>query len=140
MTMRRLLMLPIGCLALLATVADARADERAQQKFFEAKIRPVLVKQCYACHSAEAAKAGKLKAGLQLDTREGVLTGGESGAVVVAGKPAESLLIQSLKHVGDAPEMPPNEKLPDAVIADFEEWIRLGLPDPRTGSVAAVKR
>lgn len=140
MTMRHFLMLKIGCLMLLATVAVARADERAQREFFETKIRPVLVKQCYSCHSAEAAKAGKLKGGLQLDTREGVLKGGESGAIVVSGKPTESLLIQSLKHIGDAPEMPPNEKLPETVIADFEEWIRLGLPDPRTGSVAAVKR
>ncbi len=140
MTIRFCWVLGIAGLALVGQSFVANANERAQQEFFEAKIRPVLVKQCYSCHSAEAAKAGKLKGGLQLDSREGVLKGGESGAVVVSGKPAESLLIQSLKHVGDAPEMPPNEKLPDAVIADFEEWIRLGLPDPRTGSLAAVKR
>ncbi|MFM9960424.1 MAG: PSD1 and planctomycete cytochrome C domain-containing protein [Planctomycetaceae bacterium] len=140
MTIRRCLILGIGCVAVLGAMSVADVDERARREFFEAKIRPVLVKQCYGCHSADAAKAGKLKGGLQLDTREGVLKGGESGAVVISGKPAESLLIQSLRHLGDAPEMPPNEKLPETVIADFEEWVRLGLPDPRAGSIAAVKR
>lgn len=123
-----------------AVAAVARGDDRSDLEFFETKIRPVLVKQCYQCHSSDAAKAGKLKGGLQLDTREGVLKGGESGVAVVDRKPAESLLIQSIKHAGDAPNMPPDQKLPDSVIADFVEWIRIGLPDPRTGSVVVVKR
>lgn len=137
----RIRFVAISLLLIAWTTADVgKADERAGREFFEAKIRPVLVKSCYACHSGEAAKASKLKGGLQLDTREGVLKGGESGTVVVSGKPDESLLIQSLKHVGDAPEMPPNEKLSESVIADFEEWIRLGLPDTRDGTVVTVKR
>ncbi len=128
-----------GILTLLCA-ASVNADDKASIEFFEAKIRPVLVKHCYACHSADAAKNGKLKAALQLDTRDGVLKGGESGVIFVTGKPAESSLIKSLKHASDAPAMPPNEKLSDAIIADFSEWIRLGLPDPRKGEAAAVKR
>ena len=46
----------------------AAGDDRAGVDFFEQKIRPVLVKECYACHSTDA-KA--LKGGLRLDTREG---------------------------------------------------------------------
>ncbi len=138
--MRRGFIPELGLLLLLIIGTATQADDHAKREFFEAKIRPVLVKQCYACHSADAAKAGKLKGGLQLDTRDGVVKGGESGAIVVSGKPAESLLIRSLRHIGDAPEMPPNEKLPETVIADFEEWIRLGLPDTRDGLVVAVKR
>lgn len=130
------------CLVVVVVLfaAPVFADDKAKLEFFEAKIRPVLVQQCYSCHSAEAAQKGKLKAALQLDTRAGVLKGGESGVIVVTGKPDQSLLIKSLKHASDAPAMPPSERLSGSVIADFSEWIRLGLPDPRQGEATAVKR
>jgi hypothetical protein len=89
--------------------------------FFEAKIRPVLVQHCYQCHSAEALRAGKLKANLLVDSRDGMAKGGESGAAVVPGKKEESLLLAAIKY--DGFEMPPAGKLPDEVIADFEKWI-----------------
>jgi hypothetical protein len=104
-------------------------------EFFEKKIRPVLVEHCYRCHSAEPQKAGKLKAGLRLDNRADMQKGGESGPAVVPGQPAKSLLFKALNHQ-DGLEMPPGKKLPAAVIADFEEWIRAGAPDPRTDNVA----
>ncbi len=102
--------------------------------FFEAKIRPVLVKECYACHSAEAKK---LKGGLRLDTRESVLKGGDTGPALAPGKPEESLILEALRHDGLA--MPPRGKLPDAVVANFEHWIKMGAPDPRVGKAAPVK-
>ena len=97
--------------------------------FFEKRIRPVLVKRCYRCHSPDAKK---VRGGLLLDTREGIRRGGESGAAVVPGEPKESILLEALRHEG--PEMPPEGKLPDSVIADFEKWIRGGAVDPRDGS------
>ena len=102
--------------------------------FFEKKIRPVLAQKCYSCHSAEAAKSRKLKGGLQLDTRKGTLAGGENGPVVVPGAPGKSPLLAALRREGL--EMPPKERLPDAVIADFEKWIADGAPDPREGEPA----
>src|SRR6185312_10956443 len=89
----------------------------AAVEFFEKKIRPVLTQHCASCHSADAAKNKKLKGGLHLDTRDGVLTGGDSGPSVVPGKPAESLLLKTLKYEGDV-QMPPKGKLPDAVVKD----------------------
>ena len=71
-------------------VVDKPGFTAEQIEFFESNIRPVLVQHCYDCHSTDAAE---LKAGLYVDSREGVLKGGESGAAVVAGKPTESLLI-----------------------------------------------
>ncbi len=65
----------ISVLVFIASVVCA--DEGTD--FFEAKIRPVLVEPCYQCHSAQAANAGKLKGGLQLDTCAGIRTGGDSG-------------------------------------------------------------
>jgi len=101
-------------------------------EFFEKKIRPVLVDKCYGCHSADAKK---LKAGLRLDTREGTLKGGESGAAtVVPGDPEHSQLVKVLRAgKDDEIKMPPKgERLAPEVIADFEAWIRRGAPDPRS--------
>lgn len=103
------------------------ADD-AGLEFFEKKIRPVLVQHCHECH---ATGANKLGGSLLLDHRDGLRKGGDSGPAVEPGKPEESLLIQALKHGDDAPKMPPKGKLPAAVIADFEEWVKLGAPDPR---------
>ena len=116
--------------------AMVRADDGVA--FFESKIRPVLVEHCHACHSAEAAKAGKLKGGLRVDHREGLRKGGDSGPAVVPGQPEKGTLLASLKHTGDI-HMPPKGKLPDAIAADMERWIRMGATDPRdeksTGNV-----
>ena len=109
-------------------------------EFFEQKIRPVLVKHCYKCHSVKALAAGKLKGKLQLDTRAGIRKGGASGPAVVPGKVTDSLLIVALKHEDEDYEMPPKAKLPDDVIAHFVRWIERGAPDPRDGEVKTNKR
>jgi hypothetical protein len=120
---------------LLAVALAGPPAAAADADFFEAKIRPVLVKECYGCHSAAAEKAGKLKGGLRLDTRDAVRGGGDSGPAVVPGKPAESLLVRTLRYDGDV-HMPPKGKLPDAVVKDFETWVRDGATDPRAGDAA----
>lgn len=102
------------------------ADDPAGREFFEKRIRPVLVRNCYRCHSPESKKP---KGGLRLDTRERLRKGGDTGPAVVPGRPADSLLIRALRHDGLA--MPPSKKLPDAVVADFVRWVELGAPDPR---------
>ncbi|HEX3149957.1 MAG TPA: DUF1553 domain-containing protein [Gemmataceae bacterium] len=119
--------------ATLVSILTAPAMAEPGDEFFEKKIRPVLVEQCLKCHSAEAEKAKKLKGGLLLDNRVGMLRGGDSGPAIVPKKSADSLLIKALKYTGDT-QMPPAGKLPDAVIADFEAWVTMGAPDPRTGA------
>ena len=115
--MRRFL---IAIAVSLTATALSHAQDKAATAFFESKIRPVLVKECYSCHSAQTKKGPK--AGLLLDSRAGLLKGGLSGKVVVSGKPVESLLIKALHGDGVA-EMPPKGKLSDVVIADFEKWV-----------------
>lgn len=122
-------------LAATAVPAFAQAPNEEGLQFFEQKIRPVLVQHCYSCHSVQARDAKKLKGKLFLDSAEGVLDGGESGAVIVKGKSAESLLIKALKH--DGIEMPPSGKLSAEIVADFAKWIDLGAPDPRKGDAPA---
>ncbi|MEC7679545.1 MAG: c-type cytochrome domain-containing protein, partial [Planctomycetota bacterium] len=89
--------------------------------FFESKIRPALVEHCYECHSENADSIGGK---LLLDTREGILRGGESGTAVIAGNPASSLILQAIRH--DGIEMPPDTRLPETVVKDFERWIQDG--------------
>ncbi len=108
-----------------------------QQRFFETKIRPILATHCGKCH---ASTAEKLRGGLRVDHREGLLRGGDSGPAVVPGKPEESLLIRAIRYRDEELQMPPRGKLPDAVIADFETWVRMGAPDPRTGSAGGAAR
>ena len=104
----------------------------AETALFEKKIRPILVEHCYSCHSAAAARVKKLRGGLRLDRRAGLLQGGDTGPAIVPGKPEQSLLLKALRY--EELEMPPAGPLPPAVIADFRTWIARGAPDPRRGS------
>ncbi|HLW68516.1 MAG TPA: c-type cytochrome domain-containing protein, partial [Gemmataceae bacterium] len=110
-----------------SSFVSATEPDSAGVKFFESKIRPVLVDHCFACHSAGAKE---VKGGLLLDSRAGVLKGGTKGPVIVAGHPDQSRLVKALHHEG-ALKMPPDGKLPEAVIKDFTTWIEMGAPDPR---------
>jgi cytochrome c553 len=121
----------------LAADTDSKSDKPDSAKgieFFEQKIRPVLVANCYQCHSASAKE---LKGELRLDTREGIRKGGEQGKAVVPGKVAASLIISALKHE-DGLEMPPKQKLSDDIVADFTKWIEMGAPDPRRPNSSTV--
>jgi mono/diheme cytochrome c family protein len=110
-----------------APVLAGSPDEGAE--FFESRIRPLLVKNCYECHSA---RAKELQGKLRLDTREGLRRGGESGPSIVAGDPQASLLVRAIRY--EDHEMPPTGKLPASAIADIEHWVKIGAPDPRDRS------
>jgi len=118
----------LSLLALGPWLSAAAAATPEQVEFFETRIRPVLAQECYECHS----ESGKRKGGLLLDSRPGWQEGGDSGPVLVPGDPAASLLIQSIRHAHADLQMPKNgAKLDEAILADFERWVREGAPDPR---------
>lgn len=119
--------LPLTFCVFLAGLTSLRAEEEGVM-FFEAKIRPVLVKHCYECHSEEE---GKARGGLRVDSKRALEQGGDSGPSVVAGDPGASLLVTALQYHDPEYEMPPTGKLPDEVIRDFVRWIDMGTPDPR---------
>lgn len=102
-------------------------------QFFEKRVRPVLVQNCYECHSAEREKA---KGGLLLDTKAAVLKGGDSGAAIVPGDPDRSLLVKAILRTNEDLQMPPKHKLDEQAIKDLIEWVRMGAPDPREGAPA----
>src|ERR1035438_546259 len=98
-----------AALAILVVTAGAALGSEPAD-FFETRVRPLLAKNCYACHTD--AKMG----GLQLDTREHALKGGKSGPVIVPGDPAKSRLALALSYTDAKLKMPPGGKLPDADI------------------------
>ncbi|MBX9789149.1 MAG: PSD1 and planctomycete cytochrome C domain-containing protein [Pirellulales bacterium] len=132
------------CCALVSTArsadpiaASAPSDSQASE-FFEAKIRPLLVERCQACHGPD-----KQWADLRLDSAAGLQKGGESGPVVVPGKPDESELVARVAATDADLRMPPAEAGPALSaeqIANLRHWIALGAPYPVADSIAADAR
>ena len=102
-------------LSMLLLSSNLLAEDTGVQ-FFEKNIKPVLTTQCYSCHSSTSKD---VKGGLSLDTRQGILNGGDSGPSVVPGKIDESLLLDYIES-GD---MPPDNPLSKEVVDNFRKWI-----------------
>ncbi|MDZ4859416.1 MAG: PSD1 and planctomycete cytochrome C domain-containing protein [Candidatus Hydrogenedentes bacterium] len=106
--------------------------------FFEQRVRPILIDNCYECHSAESKT---VKGGLLLDTREGMRKGGASGkAAVVPGAPEQSLVLEAIRYQNPDLKMPPKHQLDQAAVDAISAWIVSGAPDPREFSANAVKQ
>ena len=104
--------------------------------FFESKVRPVLIKRCYDCHSTEK----KTKGGLALDTRAGWQHGGDNGPAIVPGDLTKSLVIKAVRYLDKDFAMPPKSRLPADEVAILEEWVKRGAPDPRTDDAAKAAK
>ncbi|MCA9159901.1 MAG: DUF1549 domain-containing protein, partial [Planctomycetales bacterium] len=125
----------IGCVTRLGAsepqaddVAPLVGDEQSlagEFEYFERKIRPLLSEHCFECHSD---RAKTLHGGLRLDSAEGFESGGDSGQLLVAGKPEESLFIGAIHY--EEMEMPPKGRLAEADIAELTEWVRRGAHFP----------
>jgi hypothetical protein len=129
----------IAALALLPLLAQAAPPAQPPSKdgleFFEKNIRPVLVDRCYECHSVQAKKS---KGKLYVDSLEGLLKGGDTGPAVVPGNPDKSLLVTAIRYSHEDLQMPPKEPLTKPQVAAFEQWVKMGAPDPRVGGAAAA--
>lgn len=117
-----------------------QADEESsppspeQLQFVQDKVRPLLESRCGECHGAGVEGKG----GLSLTTRSGMLTGGDSGPVLVPFHPEQSLLLSAVRY--ESFEMPPRNRLPAEEIAILERWIQLGAPWPDGEPPAAASR
>src|SRR5205807_1471055 len=115
-----------------ATADNPSPVTAEQERFFEDKVRPLLVANCWDCHGPK-----KQESGLRLDSRTGVIDGGDSGErAVVPGDPDRSLLIKAVNHLGEY-HMPPKRKLAVDEIAALSEWVKAGAPWPATKSPVA---
>ena len=111
-----------GLIAL--SLPECHGDDDAA--FFEARIRPLLIRHCIQCHGPK-----KQEGGLRLDTRPGWLSGGGRGAAIVPDAPDKSLLITAVSYSDSDLRMPPEKQLSDQEIRDLSDWIRNGAFDPR---------
>ena len=103
--------------AALFCLAAHSANAGDAAEIWARKVQPLFDVQCVKCHGPIEQKSG-----LELDTVESVLKGGESGAVIVPGKPEASALYQNLAADAD-PHMPPKKQLTDTERAMVREWI-----------------
>ena len=115
-----------------ASAGQAPPDSE-QAEFFETTIRPLLAANCHACHGAQVDTPF---GGLRLDSREGLLAGGDSGPAIVPGRPAESALVQRLH--GRPMLMPPTGPLAVEDISAVTRWVEMGAPWPEAASNAAA--
>ncbi len=100
----------------------------------DATARELLVSRCGACHSANSAESG-----LRLDSRAGLLKGGEFGPAVVLGKAAASELIRRVRSTNDNERMPPDDDpLSVEEIDTLIRWIDAGAPWPGSDDAAMV--
>ncbi len=115
-------------LLLLADVvpgAELRDPVPDHSAFYQTRVQPILADNCFRCHSHQA---DKIKANLVLDSREGLLKGGETGPAVVPGEPDKSLLLKAVMYADEDLRMPPKKKLSNDQIAILAEWIKIGAP------------
>ncbi len=122
---------PIGLLAVATAHGAATAEPTPEQKaFFEKKIATIFSEACFKCHSAAE---GKTKGGLALDSRDGILKGGDDGKIIVPGDPAKSMILQRVTSKDPDEKMPPKEAaISAAQLADLTAWIKMGAPIPST--------
>lgn len=127
-TLRAICVFAIG-LAATSFAAAEEAIPAAGIEFFEKKIRPLLVEHCQQCHGDN-----KQENGLVLTSAAEIFKGGDRGSPVVAGQPADSLLIKAVSYADDDLKMPPRGKLKEEQIADLVAWIKMGAPVPKEGN------
>lgn len=133
---RRAIQLCTSLIFLFQTLSQAQNTGLDGFEFFEKQIRPLLVENCYECHSAGSES---VKNGLYLDTAEGLLAGGDSGPAIISGNPDGSLLMKAVRYTDEDLQMPPmNKKLSAAQISNLEAWIKMGAPDPRSDPIQTV--
>lgn len=118
-----------GVLTLLTFASLGLAQDNPGE-FFEMRVRPVLVKECYTCHTT-----GNAMGGLALNTREAMLKGGKSGPSIQLGNAESSLLLQAVRHQHEKLQMPMGRpKLNESEIKDLAAWVTAGAPWPEQGA------
>ena len=102
-----------------------------QLEFYQQTIQPILAEHCYKCHGGGEANATghvKVKSGLQIISRLGLIQGGENGSAFNAAAPMESLLLRVVSYDDEHLKMPPSGKLGEDERHALQRWVGMGLP------------
>lgn len=114
----------LACLLFSDSFGDDSQPDSDRLRHFETHIRPLIHAKCVKCHGENQQEGG-----LRLDSIEAITTGGESGAAVVPGHAADSLMLEAVRY--ESLEMPPDKPLSAAEIAHLERWITDGAVWPK---------
>ncbi len=118
----------MAILLLTLSVSQVVAADDTKRISFERDVRPILTKHCFACHGPD-----KQRGGLRFDRKTDAVKGGESGVAFVAGKGADSLLVQLVSGHDAERIMPPKgEKLTADQIGVLRAWVDQGAEWPNT--------
>jgi hypothetical protein len=123
------------CITIVLALAAPLWAAYAAPKPTYSQVRSIFAQHCLSCHDSKEQEGS-----LILESHQSLMKGGDSGAVIVPGKAAESLLVQQIEHA-KKPFMPPpkkGDKLSPAEIAVIRGWIDAGAPAPQAGEVAAA--
>ncbi|MBM3775141.1 MAG: DUF1549 domain-containing protein, partial [Acidobacteria bacterium] len=110
----------LGCALVLCPAFPADPANKEAAEFFEQRVRPVLAKHCFACHT------GSRLGGLRMDSREDILKGGNNGPALVPGNPDQSLLVQAVRRTHERFKMPPTGQLAAEEVTSLERWVKAG--------------
>ena len=127
--MKKVILLALTGLALVPSVA-ARWETDDKSGLFASRVAPILATHCLSCHGERIQRSG-----FDARTEASILRGGKRGAVVVPGKPDESLLYRLVTHQ-EEPAMPLGDRLSEPEIATIADWIRqLDAPVVSSGAI-----
>lgn len=120
-----ILSVAISLLGLPVVGSGAEDPDQAKQfAFFDSQIHPLLEKHCYKCHGG----GKRIKGGLRLTSRKGLLQGGDSGSAIDSSDLKKSVLLEMISYGDEHHEMPPDGKLAQSDIDLITEWVRLATP------------
>ena len=127
----------LWCVTAAAMASGSAAPPPSEgAAFYAERVRPLLERRCFECHS----HGGAIEGGLALDSRSGWEQGGDTGPAVLPGRPEESLLVRAVRYADAALQMPPAGRLPADEIAILEQWISAGADAPAGGAAGRGPR
>ena len=129
-TGRCLLVIALAIAAPGLSGAQLDGNDPDGARFYEGQVRPILESRCLPCHGGDG---GKLRGGLDLSNRAGVLRGGDFGPAIDSEVPEASLLLEAIRYEGL--EMPPSGPLDPAEIDVLARWVESGGPFGTTSDV-----
>ncbi|MCA9033959.1 MAG: DUF1553 domain-containing protein, partial [Planctomycetaceae bacterium] len=110
----------------LTFLSPAGAADESGLVAYEQTVKPLLRNRCFACHGAL-----KQEANLRLDTVDLMKSGGVSGAVIIAGDAADSLIVDRVTASDASERMPPDgPPLSNDQIEVLRRWIDSGARSP----------
>ena len=134
-SLSRLLLISVMLCSGLLQAAETSAEishpsfNQDERKFFQDKVKPILKEHCFKCHGGVGSNGKhKIKSGLQLISRKGMLIGGDHGPAYDSKNPEQSRILKMISYSGTDYEMPPDGKLSDEKIAIITKWVSMGLP------------